>query len=214
MILSVPSGSSSCRSCIMFLLCASTRQPPRSALRSGTLERKLHASAARRIGAARHFQRSPLRIRKREFHDRDRRHPRPPDPRQPRQSDGRSRRHAGRRQHGPRGGAVGRFDRGARGGRDARRRQDALGRQGRRARRSRAVNGEIAEAIVGCEAEDQAEIDAAMIDLDGTANKGRLGANAILGVSLATAKAAARCARPAALSLCRRGRAPTCCRCR
>ena len=43
----------------------------------------------------------------------------------------------------------------------------------------------------GCEAEDQAELDAAMIALDGTENKGRLGANAILGVSLATAKAAA-----------------------
>src|SRR5690242_5206475 len=54
-----------------------------------------------------------------------------------------------------------------------------------------AVNGEIAEEIVGLEAEDQAEIDAAMIALDGTENKGRLGANAILGVSLATAKAAA-----------------------
>jgi enolase len=55
----------------------------------------------------------------------------------------------------------------------------------------RAVNGEIAEAIVGREAEDQAEIDSAMILLDGTDNKARLGANAILGVSLATAKAAA-----------------------
>jgi enolase len=54
-----------------------------------------------------------------------------------------------------------------------------------------AVNGEIADAIVGFEAEDQAEIDAAMIQLDGTENKGRLGANAILGVSLAAAKAAA-----------------------
>jgi enolase len=54
-----------------------------------------------------------------------------------------------------------------------------------------AVNGEIAEALLGMEAEDQAEIDAAMIALDGTENKGRLGANAILGASLATAKAAA-----------------------
>jgi enolase len=54
-----------------------------------------------------------------------------------------------------------------------------------------AVNGEIAGALVGFEAEDQAEIDAELIDLDGTENKGRLGANAILGVSLATAKAAA-----------------------
>jgi len=54
-----------------------------------------------------------------------------------------------------------------------------------------AVNGAIADAIVGCEAEDQAEIDAMMIDLDGTPNKANLGANAILGVSLATARAAA-----------------------
>jgi enolase len=55
----------------------------------------------------------------------------------------------------------------------------------------RAVNGEIADIIVGQEAEEQAEIDRAMIALDGSENKGRLGANAILGVSLATAKAAA-----------------------
>jgi enolase len=54
-----------------------------------------------------------------------------------------------------------------------------------------AVNGELAEAVVGLDAEDQSEIDAAMIALDGSENKGRLGANAILGVSLATAKAAA-----------------------
>jgi enolase len=54
-----------------------------------------------------------------------------------------------------------------------------------------AVNGEIADAIIGLDAEDQGLIDGRMIELDGTANKGRLGANAILGVSLATAKAAA-----------------------
>ena len=54
-----------------------------------------------------------------------------------------------------------------------------------------AVNGEIFEAISGMEAENQRDIDAAMIELDGTPNKGRLGANAILGVSLAVAKAAA-----------------------
>ncbi len=54
-----------------------------------------------------------------------------------------------------------------------------------------AVNGAIADEIVGLDAEDQAEIDAAMIDLDGSANKSVLGANAILGVSLAVAKAAA-----------------------
>jgi enolase len=50
---------------------------------------------------------------------------------------------------------------------------------------------EISEAIVGMDAEDQVGIDQVMIDLDGTANKSRLGANAILGVSLAVAKAAA-----------------------
>ncbi len=54
-----------------------------------------------------------------------------------------------------------------------------------------AVNGDIAEAILGLDAEDQSDIDAAMIELDGTENKGRLGANALLGVSLAVAKAAA-----------------------
>jgi enolase len=54
-----------------------------------------------------------------------------------------------------------------------------------------AVNGEIAGALVGFEAEDQSDIDAELIHLDGTENKGRLGANAILGVSLAAAKAAA-----------------------
>jgi enolase len=53
------------------------------------------------------------------------------------------------------------------------------------------VNGEIAEALVGLDAEDQGEIDSSMIALDGTDNKRRLGANAILGVSLACAKAAA-----------------------
>jgi enolase len=53
------------------------------------------------------------------------------------------------------------------------------------------VRGEIFEAIAGMDAEDQSEIDALLIDLDGTENKSRLGANAILGVSLAVAKAAA-----------------------
>ena len=53
------------------------------------------------------------------------------------------------------------------------------------------VNGEIAEMLVGFDATDQQAIDAAMIELDGTENKSRLGANAILGVSLATSKAAA-----------------------
>jgi enolase len=54
-----------------------------------------------------------------------------------------------------------------------------------------AVNGEIFEALSGMEAENQVHIDKTMVMLDGTANKGRLGANAILGVSLAVAKAAA-----------------------
>lgn len=53
------------------------------------------------------------------------------------------------------------------------------------------VNGEIASAIQGMDLEDQAGIDAALVALDGTPNKGRLGANAILGVSLAVAHAAA-----------------------
>jgi enolase len=54
-----------------------------------------------------------------------------------------------------------------------------------------AVNGELAEAIVGFDATEQVGIDRTMIELDGTANKSRLGANAILGVSMAVAKAAA-----------------------
>ncbi|HEX7252633.1 MAG TPA: phosphopyruvate hydratase [Thermoanaerobaculia bacterium] len=54
------------------------------------------------------------------------------------------------------------------------------------------VNGEIAEAIRDSDARDQALIDRILIDLDGTPNKGRLGANAILGVSLAVARAAAQ----------------------
>ena len=63
---------------------------------------------------------------------------------------------------------------------------------------SRAVanaNGPIAEAVKGIDAADQARLDRQMIELDGTPNKGRLGANAILGVSLAAAKAAAMEAR-------------------
>ena len=66
------------------------------------------------------------------------------------------------------------------------------------------VNGEIAEALSGAAAADQAAIDRALIELDGTANKSRLGANAILGVSLAVAKAAAADAGRAALPLPRR----------
>lgn len=57
-----------------------------------------------------------------------------------------------------------------------------------------AVLGEISDAVVGLEASEQRLLDAALIDLDGTPNKARLGANAILGVSLATARAAAESA--------------------
>jgi enolase len=53
------------------------------------------------------------------------------------------------------------------------------------------VNGEIAQAVTGVDASDQAGLDGKLIELDGTPNKGRLGANAILGVSLAAAKASA-----------------------
>lgn len=56
------------------------------------------------------------------------------------------------------------------------------------------VNGEISDALLGMDAEEQTTIDQAMLDLDGTENKSKLGANAILGVSLAVAKAAAQSA--------------------
>ena len=59
------------------------------------------------------------------------------------------------------------------------------------------VNGELAEAVLGFDATEQVAIDLTMCELDGTENKGRLGANAILGVSLAVAKAAAEfCGQP------------------
>ncbi|UCE58979.1 MAG: phosphopyruvate hydratase [Phycisphaerales bacterium] len=54
------------------------------------------------------------------------------------------------------------------------------------------INGEIADAVIGFDATDQEDVDQVMIELDGTENKGRLGANAMLGVSLATARAAAK----------------------
>src|ERR1700749_4397951 len=57
------------------------------------------------------------------------------------------------------------------------------------------VNGEIAAAIQGLDVREQEALDRRLIELDGTPNKGRLGANAILGVSLAAAKAAAAEAR-------------------
>ena len=60
-----------------------------------------------------------------------------------------------------------------------------------------AVNGEIFETLIDMDAQDQVAVDRTMIALDGTPNKFRLGANAILGVSLATAKAAAEaCGQP------------------
>ena len=59
------------------------------------------------------------------------------------------------------------------------------------------MNGEIFDTLIDMDAEDQIAVDRAMIALDGTPNKSRLGANAILGVSLATAKAAAEaCGQP------------------
>ena len=124
-------------------------------------------------------------------HDRHRRHHRPRNSRQPRQSDRRGRCHARRRLARPRRRALGRLDRRARGGRTARRRQESAicGKGVRKA--VEAVNGEIFDALGGMDAEDQVKIDETMIALDGTPNKGRLGANAILGVSLAVAKAAA-----------------------
>ena len=72
------------------------------------------------------------------------------------------------------------------------------------ARRSAAVNGEIFDALSGFDAADQLRIDRTLIELDGTPNKGRLGANAVLGVSLACAKAVGDRSRTAAVALCRR----------
>ena len=75
------------------------------------------------------------------------------------------------------------------------------------------VDGEIAKAVAGMDASGQAELDRALIDLDGTPNKSRLGANAILGVSLAAAyaQAAEENCRCGAISA---ARTPRCCRCR
>jgi enolase len=75
------------------------------------------------------------------------------------------------------------------------------------------VLDEISDAVVGFDASEQRLLDQTLIDLDGTPTKSRLGANAILGVSLAVARAAAespgfRCSATSA------GRTPTCCRCR
>ena len=69
------------------------------------------------------------------------------------------------------------------------------------------VNRDIFDAVAGMDAEDQAKIDQIMIDLDGTSNKGKLGANALLGVSMAVAHAAA--ARAAAIETPRMALAPS-----
>ena len=66
------------------------------------------------------------------------------------------------------------------------------------------VRGEIAGAVIGMDAVRQVSLDNALIDLDGTDNKDRLGANALLGVSMATARAAAGFLGPAALPVPRR----------
>ena len=95
------------------------------------------------------------------------------------------------RRHGPRRRAVGRVDRLARSDRAARRRQEALSRQGRAARPSRTSTPRSAKRIIGLDASEQAFLDRTLIELDGTENKARLGANAMLAVSLAVAKAAA-----------------------
>ena len=95
-----------------------------------------------------------------------------------------------RRRERPGRRAVGRLDRLARGDRAARRRCRVYGGKGV-LKAVDAVNGEIVDALLGRDATDQLALDQTMIELDGTANKSRLGANAILGVSLALAKAAA-----------------------
>ena len=82
------------------------------------------------------------------------------------------------------------------------------------ARRSRNVNGEIAEAVSGFDVLDQRGLDTALIDLDGTPNKARLGANAILGVSLAARAGGGDGGEPAAVALPRRRRRADPARCR
>ena len=83
-----------------------------------------------------------------------------------------------------------RLDRRARGRGAPRRRRACVSGQGR-LKAAANVNGEIAAALAGFDADDQRGLDSRLIELDGTPNKGRLGANAILGCSLASAKAAA-----------------------
>ena len=136
----------------------------------------------------------------------DRLHRRARDPRLARQPDDRGRRRPRRRVGRPGRRPVGRLDRRPRGRRAARRRQGSLRRQGRPDRGRQRHRAPSRPALLGLDASDQAGIDALLIDLDGTPNKGELGANAILGVSLACAHAAAAVVRPAALSLSRRRR--------
>ena len=112
------------------------------------------------------------------------------------------------RRPGPRRRAVGRLDRHARSGRAARRRQEALPRQGRAARPSPTSTARSARRCSARMPTDQAALDAAMIALDGTDNKARLGANALLAVSLANAHAAARTSEQSLYRLPRRRRSP------
>ena len=122
----------------------------------------------------------------------DRLRPRTPDPRFARQSHGRGRRLARRRRVRPRGGAERRLDRRARGARAARRRPGRARRQGRaHAPSATCDEPHRAGASRGMDALDQRGLDGALLDLDGTPDKSALGANAILGVSLAVARAAA-----------------------
>ena len=101
-----------------------------------------------------------------------------------------------------------------RGGRAARRRQ-AVRRQGRAARPSTArPRRDRPRADRGFEADDQRLVDQTMLDLDGTPNKAKLGANAILGVSLAVARAAADSRRTCRCSATSAAPTRTCCRCR
>ena len=107
----------------------------------------------------------------------------------------------------PRRGAQRRVHRSLRGRRAARRRR-ALRRQGRRRRPSPRVVQKIGPAVEGLDADDQRLVDQTMIELDGTPNKANLGANAILGVSLAVAAGGGRVGRAAALPLRRRPQRP------
>src|SRR5664280_2046 len=109
------------------------------------------------------------------------------DSRLPEQAHPGSHGDARRRHRCPGGCAIGGVDRLSGGGRVTGRRPQAVRRQ-RRTRGCRNVNGEIAEALRGRTFTDLAELDHTLIDLDGTDNKSRLGANAVVGVSMAAAR--------------------------